>query len=121
MVEGNGRELPFATDSFDCVMMVDVLHHDTVPGGLLAEAKRVSRDRVLIKDHYWETRLDLFLLRHADDFGNKLYGIKRPYAFLNLDSWRKLIERHGLEIADSAKFRFNALDPCKHVVFELLK
>ena len=121
MVRGNGKRLPFAGGTFDCVTMVDVLHHDENPGLLLAEAKRVTRSRVLIKDHYWESRLDLILLRYADYVGNRLYGVKLPYVFLSLGSWHSLIRSTGLRIAGTTRFRFNALDPCKHVIFELQK
>lgn len=121
MVEGNGRRLPFGNDTFDCVMMVDVLHHDEHPKELLAEAKRVARHCVLIKDHYWENRLDLALLRYSDYIGNRLYGVKLPYTFLDLQSWHSLIRSYRLKISGSSKFKFNALDPCKHVIFELHK
>jgi SAM-dependent methyltransferase len=119
MVVGNGKRLPFAGDAFDCVMMVDVLHHDENPQELLAEAKRVSRGSVLVKDHYWQNRLDLVLLRWADYIGNRLYGIRLPYAFLNLASWRNLIVCTGMRVVRSARFRFGALAPCKNIVFEL--
>jgi SAM-dependent methyltransferase len=121
MIAGDGKRLPFAAGTFDCVMMVDVLHHDETPQALLAEAKRVSRGNVLVKDHYWERRLDLVLLRWADDIGNRVYGVRLPYTFLRLASWRDLIVRTGLEVVRSARFRFNALDPCKNVIYELKK
>jgi SAM-dependent methyltransferase len=119
MVAGDGKLLPFEDGTFDCVMMVDVLHHDENPERLLAEAKRVSRGHVLVKDHYWETRLDLVLLKWSDYIGNMMYGVNLPYVFLRLASWRNLAERTGLRIARSAMFRYNKLDPCKHVVLEL--
>ncbi len=119
MVQANGKRLPFASGTFDCVMMVDVLHHDSCPRGLLEEAGRIARDRVLIKDHYWTTKLDLAFLRCADYIGNRLYGVKLPYVFLKLESWHSLFKSTGLRIARSSRFRFNAMDPCKHVIFDL--
>jgi SAM-dependent methyltransferase len=119
MVAGDGKRLPFATGAFDCVMMVDVLHHDEDPQALLAEAKRVSRGNILVKDQYWENRLDLVLLRWADYIGNKPYGVRLPYTFLSLASWHELVVLTGLEAVRSARFRFNALDPCKNIILEL--
>jgi hypothetical protein len=101
-------------------MLVDVLHHDENPQDLLKEANRVSKGTVLVKDHYWQTRLDVILLRWADDIGNKPYGVSLPYTFLSLAQWRRLIARTGLRVVRSARFRFNALDPCKNVLFELV-
>jgi ubiquinone/menaquinone biosynthesis C-methylase UbiE len=46
MVQANGKRLPFASSTFDCVILVDVLHHDRSPRELLAEAGRVSRDHI---------------------------------------------------------------------------
>ncbi|MGD1996357.1 MAG: class I SAM-dependent methyltransferase [Anaerolineae bacterium] len=119
LLGADGRELPFASNTFDCVMMIDVLHHDDNPRQLLKEAKRVSTGQVVVKDHYWENEWDLILLRCADYIGNRLYGVELPYVFLNLDSWRSLIGSEGLRIVSSSKFRFTVLDPCKHVVFDL--
>lgn len=121
MVMGNGKRLPFDDDAFDCVMLIDVLHHDQHPGELLAEAKRVSRKRVLVKDHYWENRLDLPILRFQDYIGNKPYGVKLPYNFLDMETWLSLFENIGLGIAGTSKFRLNVFDLRKHVIFELEK
>ncbi|MCA9371997.1 class I SAM-dependent methyltransferase [Candidatus Woesebacteria bacterium] len=49
----DGKKIPFPDNSFDCVMIIDVLHHDKNPEHILKEAKRVSRKYILIKDHYW--------------------------------------------------------------------
>ncbi len=43
-----GRPLPFADDSFDTVMMVEVLEHAAEPQALVAEARRVSRGNLLL-------------------------------------------------------------------------
>src|SRR5262249_29641109 len=47
----DGHTLPFSDGTFDVVMFVDVLHHTTKPDRLVAEAARVARRRVVIKDH----------------------------------------------------------------------
>ena len=47
----DGRRLPCADDSVDAVMFVDVLHHTNDPDVLLAEARRVARRAIIIKDH----------------------------------------------------------------------
>jgi len=118
MVAGNARRLPFDRKAFDCVVLADVLHHDRRPGELLAEAGRVA-DRIVIKDHYWETPLDRALLRWADDLGNKPYGIPLPYTFHTLEAWSGLFDRVGLRVRSSAHFRLAPLYPCNNVIFEL--
>lgn len=117
----DGRKLPFDDRSFDLVTMVDVLHHTEDPAALLAETRRVSRDRVLIKDHYYESRLDERLLRISDYLGNKPYGIPLPYTFLSLEEWHTMVQDLGLQIVEERCFRLARLDPCKHVLYSLRK
>lgn len=117
----NGKTLPFRGGQFDCVMMVDVLHHDKDPGRILREARRVSKRYILIKDHYWDTKFDFKLLKYSDYIGNKPYGVSLPYNFLRLRDWRELFKKNNLNVVSSRNFRYNMLDPCKHVVFKLMK
>lgn len=51
--EADGRSLPFAEGSFDLVTLVAVLHGPAAEGrlALLAEARRVSRGKVLVHDY----------------------------------------------------------------------
>ncbi len=119
--EYNGKKLPFKDNSFDCVMIIDTLHHTKDPQKIIEEAKRVSKKYVLIKDHYWENSFDFVMLKFADYTGNKPYGVDLPYNFLKRDSWYKLIKNNDLIIVKSQSFRFNILDPCKHIIFKLKK
>jgi SAM-dependent methyltransferase len=117
----DGRKLPFKSNSFDCVMIIDVLHHDKNPGRILREAKRVSRRYLLIKDHYWKTKKDFKILRYVDYIGNKPYGVALPYNFLKMESWRDLFKKNNLRIVTQKKFKFNRIDPVKQVIFKLRK
>ena len=47
----DGKRIPFEDGAFDIVMFVDVLHHTEDPAILLAEARRVARRAVVLKDH----------------------------------------------------------------------
>lgn len=59
----DGATLPFADGSFDTVVLIDVLHHADDPPALLAEAARVAKQHVLVKDHYFKSRLDWQILQ----------------------------------------------------------
>lgn len=115
----DGRSFPFPDSAFDCVMMVDMLHHTENIEQMLSEACRVSRRYVLIKDHYWETGSDLTALRIADYIGNAPYGISLPYTYLRLDEWANLFHRHGLKPLSWETPRLHPLDPCKHITVRL--
>lgn len=113
----DGHRLPFADNSFDLVLLIDILHHTEDPAQVLAEASRVARRALLIKDHYWENRWDHWLLSVSDYLGNRAYEVPLPYAFLRLEEWAHLFRASGLTVISMDRFRFSAIDRCKQVVF----
>ena len=119
----DGKKLPFPDASFDCVMMVDVLHHDTDPWSIMMESARVARKFVLIKDHYWKSRLDFLTLKYSDYIGNKPYDVSLPYNFLRMEDWEGLISSLGLKVVASERFRYKhpPMDMCRQVIFRLQK
>jgi len=121
IIEYDGKKIPYADNSFDCVMIVDVLHHDKNPEAVIKEAKRVSKKNILIKDHYWKNKIDFMLLKYADYIGNKRYGVSLPYNFLKISEWKSMFNRVNLKISKSEKFRYNFFDPCNHVIYLLEK
>jgi 2-polyprenyl-3-methyl-5-hydroxy-6-metoxy-1,4-benzoquinol methylase len=119
--EYDGEKIPFRNNSFDCVMIIDVLHHDKNPIIILQEARRVSRKFILVKDHYWNNRLDFMFLKYADYLGNKQYGIALPYNFLRIADWESMIAETDLKIIKSQKFRYRIFDPTKNIIYLLEK
>ncbi len=95
----DGMTLPFPDRHFDFVMLVDVLHHTDNPTKLLAECTRVSRQFVLIKDHYRDSGWDDVRLRAMDWVGNRSYGVALPYNYLSTDRWQALFEECSLTTA----------------------
>jgi SAM-dependent methyltransferase len=66
--EGDAERLPYPDDAFDCVVLGEVLEHLDRPGVALAEAFRVSRDRVVASfplfgwedpTHRWRIAVDM--------------------------------------------------------------
>lgn len=97
----DGKHIPFADNSFDGCMLVDVLHH--LPRGkaikeLLTEVKRVSCKYILIKDHQYKTRFDFKTLKFMDDIGNKPHGIRVEYNYLKENEWEGIFNDLGLTI-----------------------
>lgn len=113
----DGEHLPHADNTFDLVTLIDVLHHTKHPERLLAEAVRVSRCRVLIKDHDWVTALDRWILALSDYIGNKPYGVALPYTFLRMEDWAALFDRLALKAVATEQFRYAPYDLSRQVVF----
>lgn len=70
-VRADGEALPFASKSFDTVLLSFVLHHSSDAERVLAEALRVSRERVVLLESVFEGPLEHRLLRAADQWVNE--------------------------------------------------
>jgi SAM-dependent methyltransferase len=92
----DGDVLPFAPASFDYVLFVDVLHHAENVERLLAQAKRIARQGIVLKDHYCESRLDYYTLALMDWFGNAQFGVPLPNSYKSIREWRELFGRLGV-------------------------
>jgi SAM-dependent methyltransferase len=95
----DGRTIPHATGSVDVVTLFDVLHHADDPAALLAEASRVTRGCVIIKDHVAAGRLSRAILTLMDEVGNRRHGVALPHHYLTASQWSALIERLRLTTA----------------------
>ncbi len=95
----DGTTIPFPDNSFDAVMLVDVLHHTHDPQILLAEAKRVARDTVVLKDHNMDGVLAEKTLRFMDWIGNARHGVALPYNYWPEWKWRRTFDSMGLSVS----------------------
>jgi SAM-dependent methyltransferase len=96
----DGASIPFPTASFDVSMLVDVLHHTAQISALLAEAARVSRRFILIKDHLSENKLDFATLQFMDWVGNRPYGVVLPYNYQSRSQWDQLFAQSALQLTN---------------------
>jgi len=80
-------DLPFASSSFDVVLLSDVLHHSDAPDQMLKEALRVAKQAVVVKDHFafgpWSERMLLLL----DIVGNRPYGVAVRGDYATPEAW----------------------------------
>ena len=98
-----GKRLPFADRSFDYVTIVDVLHHTDDPAEVLAEAARVARLGVVVKDHRREGFLAGPTLRLMDWVGNRGHDVVLPYNYLSDAEWDVALGRAGLSRASETR------------------
>ncbi len=90
--EFDGKTLPYKDNSFDFVMLVDVLHHTDDPARLMSESKRVARKFLLIKDHLCNSPWDNARLCLMDWISNCGTGVALPYNFLSSQQWQALYQ-----------------------------
>ena len=83
----DGFRIPYPDKSFDAVLFVDVLHHASDAKALLAEATRVARRHVILKDHILKGFLAGRTLRFMDWVGNAHHGVVLPYNYWSEQQW----------------------------------
>ena len=94
----DGRHLPFADSSFDCVLFVDVLHHTDDASVLVREAARVANNSVVIKDHLLEGMFAAPTLRFMDWLGNRGHDVVLPYNYLPRSKWDEIFSGARLQV-----------------------
>jgi len=94
--EYDGRALPFNDNEFDSAIFIDVLHHIDNPHDILKEAKRVTKGKIIIKDHLREGVFAYSTLKFMDYVGNAHYGVRLPNNYLNKNEWDALFHEIGL-------------------------
>jgi SAM-dependent methyltransferase len=100
VTEFDGKTLPFAAEAWDAVLLCDVLHHAASPVDLLAEAARVARSRVVIKDHLVQGILARPTLRLMDFLGNAPHGVASPGNYFTPDQWSAAYRHCGLSLLE---------------------
>ena len=86
----DGRRLPFPDRPFDVAILSNVLHHADDQAALFAETCRVTRRRVVIKDHLAASRLDHWKLAVLDILGNRRFGADTQGDYLDRAGWNAL-------------------------------
>jgi SAM-dependent methyltransferase len=90
VVRFDGRALPFADQSFDVALISNVLHHAKDPDGLMADVRRVTRSRAIVKDHVARGPLDHLKLGALDVMGNLRFGAQIEASYLSMERWERL-------------------------------
>ena len=99
----DGITIPYPDESFDAVMLVDVLHHTVDPFVLLREAQRVA-GTIIIKDHFRDGVLSGPTLRLMDWVGNARHGVALPYNYWSRLEWSRAFGAGHLEVVEMKTF-----------------
>lgn len=93
----DGQHIPAEDQSFDYVLLCDVLHHSLHAAPLLRACARVGK-RVIVKDHYQYGFFSNLVLKWMDRFGNQAYGVHIPGKYFSVESFEALCRECGLQI-----------------------
>jgi len=93
LLQFDGKKLPFEDKSFDVTLFSNVLHHTNNHDELLREAARVTRSKILIKDHIYKGWLGRMKLLALDILGNIRFGVVTTGDYLTLADWSALFEK----------------------------
>lgn len=93
----DGKHVPYGDESYDWVMLTTVLHHTDDYRPLLAEARRVAREGIIILDHQYANRLDWLTLAFIDWPGNVPFGVYTPFNYSTREQWLALFGELGLK------------------------
>ncbi len=105
----DGTTLPFADDSFDCILLFNVLHHVPVAARttLIRECRRVAgRGPIYIKDHVSQGRVDDRRLYILDLLGNVPFSGMVHASYLRQADWCDLAARTGHETGEQLWGRY---------------
>ena len=104
-----GESFPFANQSFDVVIIADVLHHERHPDALLRECIRVSKRDVVIKDHQLCGPLARMRVSLIDWAANAPYGVECLYRYNTPSQWESALR--DLQLTPVALYRSIDLYP----------
>jgi SAM-dependent methyltransferase len=105
----DGTTLPFANDSFDCILLFNVLHHVPVAvrEPLIRECRRVAgRGPIYIKDHLSRGAVDDSRLAILDLLGNVPFGGMIHANYLREADWSDLALRTGHQTSEPLSGRY---------------
>jgi len=100
----DGKNIPFPENSFDVVLINYVLHHSENPITLLKEAKRVTKEKIVIFEDLPEGFLSKLICKiHGNSFSLFQKGVGggwRPSktSFKTEKNWEKIFRDLGLNV-----------------------
>lgn len=123
MCLGEGAHLPFVDNSFDVVYTAFVLHHTVNARAVIQECLRVTRQRVIILEDVYRSRLELLLLKVLDWVGNRSISADMPFPFTfkQENVWQKMFRELGVRSIDPVPIRPMPWRPSRHRMFVLEK
>ncbi len=98
------KPMPFPDKSFDVSLFITVLHHIPDPEAVLREAKRVTRNTVIVVEDLYHHALGRIWTVLRDQFYNwEFYG--HPCQFKKREEWLQLFQKLEMEALNVQEVR----------------
>ena len=94
----DGEILPFDDNSFDCILILTVLHHTTNAEAIIREAMRAGSGRMIIMEDVYSSNLQKQLTFQLDGLVNDEW-IEHPHSNKTEAEWETLFHQLGLQIS----------------------
>lgn len=121
----DGLNLPFQKEEFDVIFISYVLHHAKDPERILKEAKRVSRDKIIIYEDLPEGFFSkLRCLFHDLSYNFFFQKDRQKFNFRTKKEWGKLFRELDLKLIFEKKVsatKLDFVDPVYRALFVLEK
>jgi SAM-dependent methyltransferase len=114
--QADGTSFPYEDDSWDVVIVADVLHHERNPDDLLAECARVCRRTLVIKDHQRAGPLAHWRISLIDWAANAPYGVPCLFRYNTPSEWDDIRRRHSLRLIEQRR-SMNLYPPLVNFLF----
>ncbi|PJA12350.1 SAM-dependent methyltransferase [Candidatus Dojkabacteria bacterium CG_4_9_14_3_um_filter_150_Dojkabacteria_WS6_41_13] len=116
----DGKNIPFANNSFDKALLLMVMHHTPDPELILNEGLRVAKELIVIETSY-VTKFERFYTIVTDTIGNLRFD-----AFWNSYKtdyeWKQLFNAKNLTVSDTHIFHDHNLGfPQLHISYHLIR
>lgn len=98
----NGHTLPFADNQFDVSLLFYVLHHCHAPVRVLAEAVRVTRQKLIFIEEFDRPDADETSLDVTERYGHRAIGLPSdmPYQLINQPDFEMMLAAHRLIVVE---------------------
>ena len=95
----NGGNMPFKDKTFDTSIILTVLHHTDKQKEIIAEAMRVTRNKIVVMEDIHVNQMDKYITQFVDSLINlEIRG--HPHSNKNDSEWKDFFQRLGLKIID---------------------
>lgn len=105
----NGKRMPFVDNTFDCSMILTVLHHTNQQKELLDEAMRVTKKKIIVLEDVYTNKIEKYITQFVDIIIN--LELRHPRSNRTDSEWRGFFNSLGLKIV-------NVRFPKRYLVFK---